>query len=76
MRSDERAVAPSLRKNTHFSMEWGMRIISTIKRVEFVSDRLPYIILRGRWSHIIVLNIHIPTEDKTDDVKDSFYEEV
>jgi hypothetical protein len=26
--------------------------------------------------HIIVLNIHSPTEDKTDDVKDSLYEEL
>jgi hypothetical protein len=24
----------------------------------------------------IVLNVHAPTEDKTDDVKDSFYEEL
>jgi hypothetical protein len=52
------------------------RIISAIKRVEFVSDRMVYIILRGRWCHIIVLNVHAPTEDKTDDVKDSFYEEL
>jgi hypothetical protein len=52
------------------------RIISAIKRVEFVSDRMSYIILRGRWCHIIVLNVHATTEDKTDDVKDSFYEEV
>jgi hypothetical protein len=36
---------------------------------------MSYIILRGRWFHIIVLNVHAPTEDKTDDVKDSFYEE-
>jgi hypothetical protein len=50
------------------------RIISAVKRVEFVSDRMSYIILRGRWCHIIVLNVHAPTEDKTDDVKDSFYE--
>jgi hypothetical protein len=34
------------------------------------------IILRGRWFHIIFLNVHAPTEDKTDDVKDSFYEEL
>jgi hypothetical protein len=34
-----------------------------------------YIILRGRWCGIIVLNVHAPTEDKTD-VKDSFYEEL
>jgi hypothetical protein len=52
------------------------RIISAIKRVEFVSDRMSYIILRGSWCHIIVLNAHAPTEDKTDDVKDSFYEEL
>jgi hypothetical protein len=57
-------------------MERGMRIISAVKRVEFVSDRMSHIILRGSWCHIIVLNIHAPTEDKTDDVKDSFYEEV
>jgi hypothetical protein len=52
------------------------RIISAVKRVEFVSDRMSYIILLGRWCHIIVLNVHTPTEDKTDDVKDSFYEEL
>jgi hypothetical protein len=52
------------------------RIISAVKGVEFVSDRLSYIILRGRWCHIIVLNVHAPTEDKTDNVKASFYEEL
>jgi hypothetical protein len=50
------------------------RIISAVERVESVSDRMSYIMLRGRWCHIIVLNVHAPTEDKTDDVKDSFYE--
>jgi endonuclease/exonuclease/phosphatase (EEP) superfamily protein YafD len=34
------------------------------------------IILKGRWCHIIVLNLHALTEDKIDDVKDSFYEEL
>jgi hypothetical protein len=52
------------------------KIISTVKRVECVSDRMSYIILRGRWYHIIVLNVNVPTVDKTDDVKDSFYEEI
>jgi hypothetical protein len=52
------------------------RIVSSVKRVEFVSDRMSYIILRGRWCHIIVLNVHAPTEDKVYDVKDSFYEEL
>jgi hypothetical protein len=44
------------------------RIISAVKRVEFVSDRMSYIIPRGRWCHIIVMNVHAPTEDITDDV--------
>jgi hypothetical protein len=37
---------------------------------------MSYIILRSRWHHIIVLNVHAPTEDKTDDMKHSFYEEL
>jgi hypothetical protein len=52
------------------------RIISTVKTVKFVSDRMSYIILRGRWCHIILLKVHAPTEDKNYDVKDSFYEEL
>jgi hypothetical protein len=51
------------------------RIVSAVKRVESVSDRMPNIILRGRWCHIIVLNVHAPTEDNTDGVKASFYKE-
>jgi hypothetical protein len=39
------------------------RIISAVKRVEFVSDRMSYTILRGRWCHIIVLNVHAPTRN-------------
>jgi hypothetical protein len=52
------------------------KIISAVKRVESMNDRMSHIILRGRWCHIIVLNVHAPTEDKTDDVKNSFYEEL
>jgi hypothetical protein len=52
------------------------RIISAVKRVEFISDRRSYIILRGHWCDIIVLNVYAPTEDKCDDTKDSFYEEL
>jgi hypothetical protein len=51
-------------------------MISAVKRVEFVSDRMSYIMLRGRWCHIIVLNVNAPSQDKNDDVKDSFYEEL
>jgi hypothetical protein len=51
------------------------RIISAVKRIEHISDMMSYVILRGCWSHIIVLNAHAPIEDKTDDVKDRFCEE-
>jgi hypothetical protein len=70
-------------------MERGMRTMNWVqgflyiresyqqlKKVEFVSDRVSYIILRGRWFHIIVLNVYAPTEDKTDAGNDSNYEEL
>ena len=41
------------------------RIISTVKRVEFVSDRVSYMVLRGRWCNITVLNAQAPTEEKS-----------
>jgi len=47
-----------------------------VKRVEFASDRLSYIGLRGRWCNIIVVNVHAPSEGKSDEAKDSFYEEL
>ena len=42
------------------------RILSAVKRVVFVSDRLSYIVLRGRWHNIIVVNVHAPSEEKSD----------
>ena len=47
-----------------------------MKRVEFVSDRLSYIVLRGRWRNIIFVNVHASSEEKSDESKDSFYEEL
>jgi exonuclease III len=52
------------------------RIISAVRRVEFVSDRMSHIILRDRWCNIIVVNVHAPCEDTSDDIKDSLYEEL
>jgi exonuclease III len=48
------------------------RIVSAVMRVEFVSDRVSYIVLRGRWCNIIVLNVYATSENKSDDSKDSF----
>jgi len=52
------------------------RIASAVKRVEFVSDRVSYIVMRGCWCNIIVLNVHAPSEEKSDESKDSVYEEL
>ena len=41
-------------------------IVSEVKRVEFVSDMLSYIELRGRWPNIFVVNVHAPSEKKSD----------
>jgi len=52
------------------------RIVSTVKRLEFVSDSFSYIVLRGRWRNTIVVNVHAPSEEKSDESKDSFNEEL
>jgi hypothetical protein len=52
------------------------RIVPAVKKVEFVTDKMSYIVLRGHWSKIIVLNAQAPSEDKNYDSKGSFYEEL
>jgi hypothetical protein len=49
-------------------------IISAVKRMEFVSDRMLYITLRARWCDIVP-NIHALTVDKTD-MRASFCKEL
>jgi len=40
------------------------KIVSAIKTVEFVSDRMLYRVPRGYWCNISVLNVHAPREEK------------
>jgi hypothetical protein len=37
---------------------------------------MSYIVLRGNWCGIIVLDVHALPKDKSDDSKDTFYEEL
>ena len=52
------------------------KIVSPVKRVEFVSDSMPYIVMRCRWSNVIALKVPATSEEKFDGSKDSFYEEL
>jgi hypothetical protein len=37
---------------------------------------MSHIAQRGLWYNIIVLNVHAPSEEKSDDSKESFYKEI
>jgi hypothetical protein len=50
--------------------------MSARKRGEFADVMMSYIIQRGRWFPINVLNVQAPTEDKIDYMKDISYEEL
>jgi hypothetical protein len=54
------------------------RIVSAVKRKVFVTDMVSYIrvVLRGIWCNIIVLNVHAPSEEKSGESEDSFYEDL
>jgi hypothetical protein len=47
------------------------RIASAVRKEEFVSDRISYIVLRGCLYNITVLNVHVTSEEKSDDSKES-----
>jgi hypothetical protein len=47
------------------------RIISAAKRVDSVSKKMSHIKLLGCWCGIIVLNVHAPSDEETDDMKNS-----
>jgi len=55
---------------------FSVKILSAVKTAEFVSDRTSYMVLRGRWCNIIILNVHAQSEEKSDDSKHRFYEEL
>ena len=49
---------------------YNNRTVTTVEGVKFVRDRVSYIVLRGCWCNIIVLNMLAPSEEKSDDSKD------
>jgi hypothetical protein len=51
------------------------RILPAVKRVDFVSDRMLYVVLRGHWCIVIVPNVHAKSEEKNDYSNDGLYED-
>jgi hypothetical protein len=45
------------------------RIVSAVKSLEFVSDRISYVVLRAHWCNVIVWNVQPPSGEKRDDSK-------
>jgi len=58
------------KRNHHLGTAFFLhhRIVSAIKRAGFVSNRVSYIVLGGRWCNI-VLNVHAPSEEENYDTK-------
>jgi hydroxypyruvate isomerase len=50
------------------------KILHRVKKFKAVNDRICYIELECRWFNVILINGYAPTEDKEDEVKDIFYE--
>lgn len=50
------------------------KISHKVKKFKAVNDRICYIELECRWFNVILINGYAPTEDKEDEVKDIFYE--
>jgi len=49
-----------------FSMETEMKIKVKRDELSFLVIRC-HVVMRGRWCNIIALNVHAPSEEKSDD---------
>ena len=60
-----------MEKNENHQLGTGFfvhhRTVSEVQRIMFVSDGVLHIVLRGCWCNIVVLNVHAPGENKSDD---------
>ena len=65
-------------KNINWEQDFFVhhRTVSAVKTAECVRDRMSHIVSRGRWCNIIDLNVKAPSEEKSVDSKDRFYEEL
>jgi hypothetical protein len=72
-RSDGRTVALKGQEgNEDYQLGTGFvvhkEIISAVRRVEFIGERMSYTKLRDPWCNITALNVHAPCQKKSDDL--------
>jgi len=51
-------------------------VATNIVRFQPISDRICYIELKCKWYNMFLINCYAPTEDKSDDIKNKFYEDL
>jgi hypothetical protein len=73
MTLNQRTVINNPPLGTGTSVHEGVR--SAVRVAEFVSDRMSYIILRGRWCDI-VLNVHASSKDESGDTNANIHVEL
>jgi hypothetical protein len=61
---------PASKYSYIFSTEEGMIIMNWVQVSLCIRESCQ--LLRGRWCDIIVLKVHVPTEDRIDDLKGGF----
>jgi exonuclease III len=50
--------------------------MNKILRFEPISDRICRLRVKGKFHNMTLINIYVPTEDKVDEIKEQFYEEL
>jgi len=51
-------------------------ILPNVVRFEPINDRICYVELKGKWYNILLINCYAPNEDKSEEIKNAFYEEL
>ncbi|XP_025406282.1 uncharacterized protein LOC112680412 [Sipha flava] len=50
--------------------------LGNVQEFEPISDRICYIEFKCKWFNIVIVNCYAPTEDKSEEVKNAFYDEL
>lgn len=51
-------------------------ILPNIVRFDPINDRICYVELKGKWFNILIINCYALTDDKREEIKNVFYEEL